>query len=175
MKKSHDQTASVISLRATLLEVVATAIFIALGVNCVAEGLAVQLGWPGWALILVGASLSVGGGAYLAARATPRINGEFSFKGVLPLKGKEHDVIAIDRYGFAENAARYFHGLTAENKALAKAWSDHPLTTFEFDAEEGQARRRNSPAVKLVREAIEYFVLDELSFERLLRQQPQCR
>jgi hypothetical protein len=163
VKKIHDQTASVISLRATLLEVVATAICIALGIHCVAIGLALQLGWPGWALIVLGACLSAGGSVYLAARAAPRINGEFSFQGVLPVKGKEHDVIAINRYRFAEKAAGYFRGLTAENKALAKAWSDNPLTTFDFDRKEGRASRRSSPAVKLVQEAVEYFVLDELS------------
>jgi hypothetical protein len=163
VKKIHHHTASVISLRANLLEVVATAICIALGVNCFAAGLALQLEWPGWALLVLGACLGAGGSAYLAARAAPRINGEFSFQGVLAVNGKEHDVLAVDRYVFSEKAARYFRGLTGENRAFAKAWSENPLTTFEFDPKQARASRKSSPAVNLVNEAIEYFALSELS------------
>ncbi len=162
MKESHGHTESVISLRASLLELVATAICIALGVHWVAAGLATQFQWPGLVWVVLGASLSVLATVYLATRAAPRINGEFSLQGVLPLKGKDHQVIAIDRYEFAEKLAGYFRGLTAENRALARVWPDNPVTEF-FDAEERQAGRRPSPAVKLVHEAIEYFVLDELA------------
>jgi hypothetical protein len=159
----HGQTESVISTRASLLEVVAVAVCVALGVNCLAAGIALQLRFSGWALIGLGASLAALGGAYLVARAAPRINGKFSFEGILPVKGKQHEVIGVNRYEFAEKAARYFRALTFENRALGKAWSENPLSPFDFDFKAGRATRKSSPAVKLVREAVEYFVLEELS------------
>jgi hypothetical protein len=77
--------------------------------------------------------------------------------------GKTHEVVPIDRYEFATKTAEYFRAVAAENKALAKAWADNPLSEIDLDVKHLRARKRGSPAAKLAREALEYFVLNQLS------------
>ena len=51
--------------------------------------------------------------------------------------------------------------LTAENKALARAWSDTSLSGFNIT--DKSVRRQASEAAKLAQQAVEYFVLNKFS------------
>ena len=161
MDNTHNQTDLIIASRANLLEIVIVAVGVALGVHFVAVSVLDTSHWSALEGALLGIGLILAGCIYLIAREFPRINRAFSFEGVLPVVRKTHQVIAIDRYEFAEDTARHVKALAAENKALAVAWEDNPLSDFEFDGEHGS--RQRSPASKLAREALEYFVLNELS------------
>src|SRR5262249_22030808 len=121
-----------------------------------------QLGWSGLAIGALGAGFILLGCIFLVARAAPWISRQFSFEGLLPVIRKTHEVIPIDRYEFAEETARHMRALAAENRALARAWSDSRLSAIDSD-KDGRVNRKSPPAVKLAREALEYFVLDKLS------------
>jgi hypothetical protein len=163
MKAQHHAAESVVTVRAGLLEIVAVAGGIALGVNLLATGIASRLASPTWLVPVVGAALVLTCFGYLVARTTPRINREFSFDGVLPVAEDPRQVLPIDRYELAEMAASYVRALTAENKAFATAWLENPVSEFDFDEKKGRGRLKKSPAAQLIREALEYFVLHKLS------------
>ena len=74
---------------------------------------------------------------------------------------QDQQVIPIARYEFSEDFGRYLQALVAENKAFERIWADNPLTGFAF--EDGKAVVRTPPSSKLLREAVEYYVLNELS------------
>jgi len=162
LDSQHRQTESVVSIRANLLELTAVAILIGLGVNLLASGIVLQVNWSGRPILLLGIVVTAVGFGYLVVRTAARMKRKFSFEGILPVTGKSHDVVAIDRYEFAEDTSRYIRALSAENRALGKAWADNPLSEFNFE-KDGLINRKSSPAVKLAREALEYFVLNELS------------
>jgi hypothetical protein len=163
MNRPHDQTELIAATRANLLELLAVAVCIALGVHLVGGGVLLQMGWPTLAVTALGAGLIILGCGYLVARVAPRLSRRFSFQGVLAVTGKSHEVIPIDRYEFAEDTAEHVRALAAENKALARAWADNPLSEIELDIKNQTAAKKGSPAAKLAREALEYFVLNELS------------
>lgn len=163
MDGPHDQTESIVATRANLLELIAVAVCIALGVHLLGGGILLLLKWPTRAIAALGAGLIILGCSYLVARIAPRISRRFSFEGVLAVSGKTHKVIAISRYKFAEDTAEHLRALAAENKALARAWADNPLSEIELDVKNKTFVGRGSPAAKLTREALEYFVLNELS------------
>jgi len=160
---THKQTELIVASRANLLEIVVVAVGIALGVHLLAVGVLVKLQWSGLAIAILGGSLILIGCAYLISREFPTINRDFMFEGILPVIAKTHDVIPIDRYEFAEDTARHLNALAAENKALASAWADNPLSNFQFERGHEGVLVKGSPAAKLAREALEYFVLNELS------------
>lgn len=82
-------------------------------------------------------------------------------RGVL-LLGKENRVQEIQRYRFSESTASHIRGLTVENKALGASWKKANLgLCFEGDTDPKQ--RHSETGRQLAIEAIEYFVLDELS------------
>ena len=157
MERGHSQTESILALRANFLELLAVAIGIALGVNLMAGGALLLLGWSGLAVGGLGAAFTISAGVYLVYRIAPRINQHFSFEGLLPVIADGHEVINIDRYEYAEDSANHIRALMAENKALAKAWTENPLSEFD------KVDNVTSPAIKLAREAMEYFVLRQLS------------
>ena len=163
MNKSHDQTESIVATRANLLELMAVAVCIALGVHLLGGGLLLHVNWSASAVTILGVALIILGGSYLVVRVAPSISRRFSFQGVLAVAGNAHEVVPIDRYEFAEDTVRHLRALASENKALAKAWADNPLSEIGLDVEKKNFTRKVSPAAKLAREALEYFVLKELS------------
>ena len=151
----------ILSIRSNLVELVAVAVAIGLGISLAATGLSLRLGLSGTVQLWLGILLTVGGCSYLVSRAVPKINRSFVFKGVLVVRKINNEVVPIDRYELATKTARNIAGLTAENRALGRAWAEGPLSSFHR-TEKG-LQRRESSAVKLAQEAVEYFVLDKFS------------
>ena len=142
------------ALRGGLFEFIAIALVVALGINLLVTGLVIWLDLPGWANVLLGVACCLLGISYFLGKVKPANSRQFKFRGVLPIRrGKERKVMEIERYEFSEKVKAYFQGMSAENKALDKAWRESPLgygTTI-------------GTADKLLLEAIEYFVLEQLS------------
>ncbi len=154
---------AITELRAGLFEIVAVAVLLALGINLLSSGIIAVLGLQGWAIVLLGITCGVLGIAYLLMKLRPANNRRFEFHGVLPISmSKERKVLPVERYDFSEKAAEYFQGLCSENKALAKLWQESVLGLY-IDAKTRTFSFKKSPANDLVREALEYYVLDKLS------------
>ena len=154
---------TIITLRTSLLETAISGVVLALGINLIAAGVVVAIGLPGWIITLLGLICCALAIAYLLTRVKPANSRRFEFEGAFLLrKGDDREVYAIPRYDFSEEIARYFRGLCAENQALARQWQNSPLALDDSRLNE-TTPFADSAAHELVREAIEYFVLDKLS------------
>ena len=121
---------SILSIRSNLVELVAVAVAIGLGISLAATGLSLRLDQPGTVQLWLGALLTVGGCSYLVSRAIPKVNKSFVFGGVLVVRENNNEVVPIDRYELATDTAQNIAALTAENKALGRAWADSTLGGF---------------------------------------------
>lgn len=152
---------ALLSLRRNTVEVLALAFVLAFGVNMASSGLPIELGLSSRMTALIGIALILIGTAFLAYRLKPLNRRELRLEGILVL-GDDKRVEEIDRYELSERLAKYFTGIAAENKAIAKLWRESKLRPNVSD--DGRtARLSKSHANLLVLEAIEYFVLDKLS------------
>lgn len=148
---------SILTIRSNLVDVVAVAVAIGLGIGLAATGLSLRLDQSGTVQLWLGTLLTVGGCSYLVSKAVPRVNKSFTFEGVLVVRKIKNEVVPIDRYELATDTARNVAALTAENKALGRAWADGFLRNF------GVSDEGASAAAKLAQEAVEYFVLHKFS------------
>lgn len=163
MDKTKKPVETLTSLRAGILELAVTAVILGLGVNLVASGIPLALGLEGWTTTVLGVVACAVGAVYLFVRLRPANARRFEFKGVVLLsKNEDRGVVPVQGYEFTEHASRYFRGLCVENKALAKQWRESPIGPV-IDMKAGTVDLKNSPAHELMREALEYFVLDRLS------------
>lgn len=154
---------TITSLRASLFDLVAITVVLALGINLIASGIVATFALSGQLTIIVGVVCCVLGLAYLSMKVRPVNSRRFEFEGVIPVgDGKERKVFRIERYDFSEKASEYFRGLFAENKAFAKQWQESSLG-LDVDIKTRTASRRNTTANELVKEALEYYVLHKLS------------
>ena len=152
---------SILSIRSNLVDLVAVAVAIGLGIGLAATGLSLRLDQSGAVQLWLGTLLTVGGCSYLVSKAVPKVNKSFVFEGVLVVRKINNEVVPIDRYELATDTARNVAALTAENKALGRAWADGSLGNFNITDEGSQ--RRASATTKLAQEAVEYFVLHKFS------------
>jgi hypothetical protein len=168
MRTEYGRKKSLLAARSSFIELAVVVILLSLGVNMIAGTL---LGWFGTHRLLtlaVALAVTLAAFGYMMFRAVPR---DFKFNGVLVVYGGAHDLVKIDRYRLSEEMVSYFRALAAENKVLLKIWTGNPLRPGPPTndprlgvVEERGVGIKDSPAVKLVREAVEYFVLQELSF-----------
>ena len=152
---------NILSIRSNLVNLVAVAVAIGFGISLAATGLSLRLDQSGTVQLWFGALLTVGGFLYLLSRALPNVNKSVVFDGVLVVRKINNEVVPIDRYELATHTAKSIAALTAENKALGRAWSNTSLSGFDITGK--GAQRRASAAIKLAQEAVEYFVLHKFS------------
>lgn len=154
---------AITSLRASFLDLVAITVVLALGINLIASGIVAAFNLSGQLTVIVGVACCILGFAYLSMKVRPANSRRFEFQGIMPIgDGKERKVFRIERYDFSEKASDYFRGLFAENKAFAKQWKESSLG-LDVDVKTRTASRTNSTANELVKEALEYYVLQKLS------------
>jgi len=147
--------------RRNMGEFVAVAFVLALGINLLSTAIPLELRLSTRSTALLGLSLIFICVGFLVYRLKGLTGRALSLEGILALND-DRTPEEIDRYEFSDRLKRYFQGMAAENKAIAKIWRESPLG-FEFDATERTAKLHRSHANALVLEAIEYFVLNKLS------------
>ncbi|MGE0563565.1 MAG: hypothetical protein AB7O50_03535 [Pseudolabrys sp.] len=165
MAEQKGRVESVLEFRGSFVEIIVVAVAIGLSISLFADALAQKLGQI-WS-VAVGTTLSGLAIFILIARVVPKINRQLSLEGVLVI-GPQGRPVTIDRYVFSRELSDSFRALFLENKALEKTWLKQK-GAFQVDA---AAKKTSKEAVmemqankRLVREGVEYFVLDCLSLE----------
>jgi hypothetical protein len=167
MKPRYDYTESLFLFRGRLGELCFVALVLAVGTELIAHGLVMSSGektWLGWSpsyTIAIGSGLALLGLGYIVLRGRLELPKKNRLRGVLIVSGKKNNTIAVDGYDFSEKITQYFSGLS-ENKALKEIWQNGDLSFIHTKAT-GTGDKGKLTAVKLVREAIEYYVLNSLS------------
>ena len=155
---------SILEFRGSLLELLVVAVAIGFSISLFAGAVGPIIGIAWSTIISIG--LLVFACLILLARLVPKANRRLSLEGAI-LITTEGNIVPIDRYPFSENISQYFRALFLENKALEQTWkksSKHTLFPKSVISSSNKEQIAESAAAKkLVREAVEYFVLDRLS------------
>ena len=152
---------TILEIRRNLAEILALAVALAFGINLLSSALPAELSLSPRATAIAGSALVLASIGFLAFRLRRVAGRNLMLEGILALD--EHRTPEeVDRYELSERMNRYFKAISAENKAIAKIWTDSPLG-LEVDEERRTARNPRSQANLLVLEALEYFVLDKLT------------
>jgi len=144
-KKSSIVEGIVIS-RKNVIEIIVVAILLAFGVNFISGWIEGSGSFYG---AFVGFLLLLGSVLYLITYRLFR-SGNRTYEAFFIHNKKKNEIIPIPRYDFGESLHDYLHAAFTENPVIKKHWNREPLG-------EGQE------SVKLVSEAVEYFVLSKLS------------
>jgi len=160
-KEKHDYIKGVEQLHRSTLEFAAIAVLLALGVNLLSSAIPQAFSLTINTILGIGILLVLVGVCYVMLRVVSSLSKTIKMEGVL-LLSSNNEVREIERYRFSEETRSHIKGLTSENKALAKTWQTASLGFCDDEIDE-TTRRLTNNANKLVREAIEYFVLSELT------------
>ena len=131
--------------RKNIIEIVVVAILLAFGVNLI-SGQVKDSG--SFYVALIGVLLLLGSIFYLITYLFRNENR--TYEAFFIYNKEKNELVPVPRYDFAESLHNYLHAAITEDPVIKKHWDREPLG-------EGQE------SVKLVTEAIEYFVLSQLA------------
>lgn len=158
MEQKLNQIESAAATRSRLAELIAVAIGISFGVNLLSSIVSADLDQK--TAGIVGLLTAILGSLYLLTRTMPRLTQTFAFEGTLSID-PDDKIIEVHRYEFSEKMHTYFTAIAAENTALDRIWRGK-CTSCVHDGEI-RFTSRSKKSDKLLHEALEYFILNELS------------
>jgi hypothetical protein len=155
---------ALLSGRGALLELFFAAVLLALGVNLLASGLSALSNISSGRLILLSSVLIIISFSLIARKLLERRYVQRKFGGIFLYNQQKNELVRIPAYKFSEETSNYFASLFAENEAMRKLWDSEPIgTIIEHDIESNRMIIRDVASRALIREATEYFLLDNLS------------
>jgi len=161
-RQNRPATASLIDQlqaeRASIVELIAIAIVIALAVNLLANVIFQSLSQH-WRILASGGFLTVAV-IYLGVRRFGHLQTEFQSEGFLLYDAAKKAFIPVEDYELSREVCRFQKAAFAENKAYRQQWEQDPLENIHCD---GTGRARDPAAAKLLRELLDYIVLSALS------------
>lgn len=158
MQRSH-AVQRVLQFRHSTIELLVLAVVLAFGINLASAGVADLAGISPRAMTFAGFAAIFAVVLYLVARSGPHLLSSLKLKGVLPVEDSG-EFFEIRRYEFSERLYLYLKALRSENKAVYAVWERGRLRDH---SDSGPSPRSEARAIELVKEGIEYFILDILS------------
>ena len=147
--------------RASFIELLVVAVLLALAINLLAGALPNLLAWPSAGMASLSAILGIVAIALLFRRVYSQLAYRRVFDGFFVYDMRDHHIINVPRYDFAEELYSYFRGAFSENPALKSLWDKNP---FKPQASDLSSFLETKPfATALITEALEYFVIHHLS------------
>ena len=168
MRHRYDYTQSLFLFRARVAELFVVALVFAIGARVIVSGFVMPRGsrtWLGWtpsSLTLVGSLLILSSMVFIISREWRMPPKDVNFLGMIIVEPERNKFLRVPRYDLSEKMDLYISGLS-ENKALMSIWESDSLSSCVRPAKERIISGGELTAAKLVREAIEYFFLQELS------------
>ncbi|HIF9309364.1 TPA: hypothetical protein ACX6RK_001577 [Photobacterium damselae] len=160
MKKRR--LADLLAFKTNLLEILAIAVIVALGVNVFSAGLVGFFDLPYSNTLILGILLIFIVALFLIRNIKPINSGAFVFEAAICVDKESKKLIPIEGYPFAEDTSRFVKAICTENKAIHKLWTDDPIGSGFSFADGKQVRKKPKSNLLLV-EAVEYYVLNSLS------------
>lgn len=161
-KKGLNVALDLLSERTSFFEVILIVLLLALGTNMLA--IYMQNKISDNATIIIGSILCVVPLGYLVKRLLSVMQRSVVLEGFLVYDKTNNIVLPVARYDVSEKINSYLIDAFAENTAYKSIWETEKLTTeFDHDEKTGQYTPKCPRTYTLVREAIEYYVLNSLS------------
>lgn len=147
--------------RSSVLELLLVAVVIGTSVGLLCSAVPQLLELTPAASALVGAALLTVSVSYLFARIVSLSERQARYNGFIACDPKSSEIINVPRYHVSRNLREYLRSSFIENPTLKRHWSvDLGNVHLPPEEEEGEKARR---AAALLREAVEYYALHELS------------
>lgn len=164
MSKNRRIIESMLNSRSAVVELLVAACLLALGVNLAANGVSSLYDESPKLLVLMGSSVVLLSVALVCRRLLTFFTTNHEYSGCLLYDKEINELVPIPQYKVAEETDRYLKALFSENPAIKGRWDNDPITNcFSRPDESGRIAHRTTEAGKLVSEAVEYFILEELS------------
>ncbi len=146
----------------SLGELLLTAILIALGVNIMASGLvntftSIASYW----FIVIGLVICLASISFLFVRIFRSRAQLVVYEGFLVHDMRDNKLIKVPRYRFTEEMNQYFTAAIVENPP--EKWTTEPLKHYSTIMDDSEDASTNEGSKQIVREGIEYFLLESLS------------
>ena len=167
MEHRYDYTQSLFLFRARVAELLLVALLLAVGSDLLVDGLVMPssktwLGWTPSVLIAVGLLLILLSVSVVALREWRMPPKNVKFQGMFVVEKEKNRFLRVARYDLSEEMKLYISGLS-ENKALRTIWESGEFRPSVDSSKPLTGSSSELTAAELVREAIEYFFLKELS------------
>lgn len=146
-------------------ELVLTAILIALGVDIIAGGMiGTFTNIPSWWFMIVGLVICLAAVLFLLIRIFRERTQTIVYEGFLIHNMEDNKLIKVPRYRLSEELDQYFTAAFIEDPP--KQWTKEPLEHFSIidESTDAEDTSTNEGSKQIVREAIEYFLLESLSY-----------
>ena len=162
-EKREGVMADLMSIRASLLELLVVAILLALSVNLISSSLADLLSLPSLRTLVLGVAIGLIAVLYSVLRLVGQQHKLHSFEGFFVYNKTNNRLVSVPRYRYSDDLSRYLESAFSENQALLAMWDKEPLKD-RWKFQDGKASPPKSfRSIDLIVEATEYFVLHELS------------
>jgi hypothetical protein len=155
-ESSRNFLSEFLSRRASFIEVLLTALFLALGINLVSGSLPSLLQWSERQTLIVGICVSLLSIIYFAIRFFIERHRTQIYSGFLSYNRRNNEIINVPEYYFSRIIKMYIDFVLELLPNSKKGWIDKSLENALIDDDR--------ESIKIVREAVEYFVLKELSY-----------
>lgn len=143
--------------RTKFAELIIVAIFLAFGISLTSSSITLITDFKPIQGIYIGSAISVISVIYISLKVFTRRKEEYSFKGFFILNEQQNKIVKIKGYTLSEELKDYFESAFLENKDLEHIWNNDSLKLQDG------LKTPEPRAMEIIREALEYFLLDKLS------------
>ncbi|WP_447893837.1 hypothetical protein [Vreelandella sp. GE22] len=153
-----------ISNRASFVEILIAAVFLAISASGIASILFEYFKDSSFYLLMFFCVILLASIVILAKKTVSMRKQKLRVEGYIITDPQENVLINVPRYRYSEDLAIFMAAAFKENPALLIQWNKEPLgSAFELNSEDGLLNKKSTAAARLIKEATEYYVLDNLS------------
>lgn len=143
--------------RSKFAELIIVAIFLGFGISLTSSSVTLIEGFNPMIGIYIGSTICFISVIYISLKVFTRRTEEYSLKGFFILNEHQNKIVKIKGYRLSEELRDYFESAFLEDKDLEYIWNNDSLKL------EDELKKPEPRAMDIIREALEYFLLDKLS------------
>lgn len=143
--------------RAKFAELIIVAIFLGFGISLTSSSITLITGFKPSQGIYIGGAICIISVIYISLKVFARRKEVYSFKGFFILDEKPNKIVKIEGHKLSESLRGYFESAFLENKDLEHIWDNDSLKLQDG------LKTPEPRSMDIIREALEYFLLDTLS------------
>lgn len=157
MEKNKLPVASFLLSRAKFIELIIIAIFLGFGISITSSSITVITGFQPFLGIYIGGTICIISVIYISLKVFVRRKERYLCKGFFILNEHQNKIVKIEGYELSERIREYFECAFIENKDLEHIWDNDSLKLQD------ELKTPEPRSMDIIREALEYFLLDKLS------------
>lgn len=157
MEKNKLPVANLLLSRAKFIELIIVAIFLGFGISLTSSSITLIKDFKPMEAIYIGSTICIISIIYISLKVFSRRKEEYLYKGFFILNEHQNKIVKIEGYDLSETIRDYFESAFLENKDLEHIWNNDLLRL------EDGLKTPEPHSMDIIREALEYFLLDKLS------------